>query len=124
MGVEPRWKGLDIAIPVLMVSKRSYAVLVAESYMGGKIKIKEDEGLKDELGNISNMTINNNVWEYLEKLSKGEEWPRSDAYVKKKFLELSAQYAAWPDRLLSLKEAVVTNYGKEILEDGAKREEL
>ena len=34
MGVEPRWKGLSTAIPVAMVSKRAYGVLVAEAYAG------------------------------------------------------------------------------------------
>ena len=34
MGVEPRWKGLATSIPVVMVSKRVYGILVGESYSG------------------------------------------------------------------------------------------
>ena len=39
--MEPRWKGLDTAIPVAMVSKRSYSALVAEAYAGGSVTFSE-----------------------------------------------------------------------------------
>jgi hypothetical protein len=88
MGVEPRWKGLNIAIPVVMVSKRAYSILVGESYaVGGTISFQE------------NGEVSSGVWVPLEKLSNGEGWPRSDAYVGKRHLELREEHAGWPDRL-------------------------
>lgn len=99
MGVEPRWKGLNTVIPVVMVSKRAYSLLVAESYTGGKISFAEDTG------NNGKMTVNGEVWELIEKLHKGEGWPRSDAYVTKKYEELVKEHQDWPDRLTALKEA-------------------
>merc|ERR1711916_11500 len=41
MGVEPRWKGLATSIPVVMVSKRVYGILVGESYSGSNIAFKK-----------------------------------------------------------------------------------
>ena len=93
MGVEPRWKGLNTAIPVVMVSNRVYSILVAESVGGGRISFHEDG------------SINGTVWEGLEKLFNGEGWPRSDSYVLKKFEELNEVHKAWPDRLAVVKEA-------------------
>ena len=93
MGVEPRWKGLNTAIPVVMVSSRVYSILVAESVGGGRISFHEDG------------SINGTVWEGLEKLFNGEGWPRSDSYVLKKFEELNEVHKAWPDRLAAVKEA-------------------
>jgi hypothetical protein len=102
MGVEPRWKGLNTVIPVIMVSKRGYSILVAESYTGGKIAFKEDEGIDVDPAEFHGMnkkkTINSETWETLEKLHKGEGWPRSDVYVQKKYEELSIQHSGWPDR--------------------------
>lgn len=96
-GVEPRWKGLNTVIPVIMVSKRAYTFLVAESYGGGRIALVEDIDEK--------RSINSETWEALEKLHKGEGWPRSDIYATKKYEELKNMYEAWPDRLLTLQEA-------------------
>ena len=104
MGVEPRWKGLNTVIPVIMVSKRAYSILVAESYTGGKIVLREDQGVTDENG-VTTKTVNGDTWEPLEKLHKGEGWPRSEAYVQKRYEELKQTYANWPDRLESLNEA-------------------
>jgi hypothetical protein len=59
-GVEPRWKGLSVSIPVVMVSKRSYSILVAESHTGGKVSFQELSA------------VNNTQWEPLERLSNGE----------------------------------------------------
>jgi hypothetical protein len=93
MGVEPRWKGLNTAIPVVMVSKRSYSILVAESYAGGVVAFNE------------NHEVGSTVWESLEKLYNGEGWPRSDAYTQKKVDELTELHGAWPDRLATVKDA-------------------
>ena len=41
MGVEPRWKGLSTSIPIVMVSKRSYGILVGESFLGSSITFNE-----------------------------------------------------------------------------------
>jgi len=93
MGVEPRWKGLQTAIPVVMVSKRTYSALVGESYMKGSIRFVEDA------------RVDGSVWEPLEKLHTGEGWPRSEAYVAKKYGELLQEHAGWPDRLLTVEDA-------------------
>jgi hypothetical protein len=80
MGVEPRWKGLNTFIPVVMVSKRAYSILVAESYTGGIISFLEEGDVQEQgqatinssVFHIQNRTINSNTWETLEKLHKGE----------------------------------------------------
>lgn len=97
MGVEPRWKGLNTAIPVVMVSKRSYGILLAESYAGSTAVLTEGR------------SVNASAWEALEQLSNGQGWPRSSAYLEKKFEALSTEYAAWPDR----KAAVLDSYTKQ-----------
>lgn len=99
MGVEPRWKGLNTVIPVVMVSKRSYGALVAESYTGGLASFHESKN------------ISNSVWEPLEKLSNGEGWPRSETYIKKKYDELLAQHRDWPDRVETVTKAYEKFYG-------------
>jgi hypothetical protein len=91
MGVEPRWKGLNTAIPVVMVSQRGYSVLVAES-IEGTTTMRFQE----------NSAVNGSVWEGVEKLANGEGWPRSGTYVSKKHDELKETYQGWPDRLLSV----------------------
>jgi hypothetical protein len=58
--VEPRWKGLNTIIPVVMVSKSSYSTLVAESFVGGKITMHESSD------------VNATIWETLEKLGDKE----------------------------------------------------
>lgn len=93
MGVEPRWKGLNTVIPVVMVSKRSYSILVAESYSNSKLQF------------VENRDIGSAVWEPLEKLVKGEGWPRSELYIAKKYEELKEQHQHWPDRMSTLDAA-------------------
>lgn len=110
MGVEPRWKGLNTVIPVVMVSKRSYSILVAESYGGSKIAFLEDDGSAS--ANKSDR-INSATWEPLEKLAKGEGWPRSELYVTKKYEELKERHKGWPDRLATLQDA----YERKMKED-------
>ena len=56
MGVEPRWKGLNTAIPVVMVSKRAYSILVAESYSAGLVTFNEDTPVENSSAS-SNYTI-------------------------------------------------------------------
>jgi hypothetical protein len=68
----------------------AFSVLVAESFTGGSVSFVEDQA--------QNKTINSETWEPLEKLHKGEGWPRSEAFVQKRFDELNTQYAEWPDR--------------------------
>mmetsp|Transcript_22223 Transcript_22223/g.32332 ORF Transcript_22223/g.32332 Transcript_22223/m.32332 type:complete len:459 (+) Transcript_22223:67-1443(+) len=93
MGVEPRWKGLNTAIPVVGVSKQAYSALVGESYGGGTISFEE------------NAAVNGTVWEGIEKLKNGEGWPRSSAYVTKKYQELQDEHAGWPERLEAIRDA-------------------
>lgn len=94
MGVEPRWKGLTTAIPVVMVSKRAYSIFVAESYMKSNVTFIEDQ------------RVDGSVWEPLEKLSSGEGWPRSDTYLAKKYVELTEEATGWPDRIISIEDSL------------------
>lgn len=102
MGVDPRWKGLNTAIPVVMVTKRVYSVLLAESYAGGKIYFEEDTR-DDESGTMTH-SINDNTWTKLEELHKGEGWPRTEEYVTKKYNEFTEKFKDYPDRLTAIKE--------------------
>ena len=86
MGVEPRWKGLSTSIPISMVSKRAYTILLAEAALGGSISFVEDNN------------VNGTLWEQLEKHYNGEGWPRSSAYISKKYDELISTHGSWPDR--------------------------
>ncbi len=58
MGVEPRWKGLSVQIPVGMVSKYTYSALFAEAAIGGQPSVS--------------FSMHPNVtgagWDYLEQL--------------------------------------------------------
>lgn len=63
----------------------------------------EDSGVElpaeeQKYGITNRKSINSDTWEYLEKLYKGEGWPRSDSYVNKKFEELKDLHREWPDR--------------------------
>lgn len=107
MGVEPRWKGLNTVIPVIMVSKSSYSTLVAESFSGGRVSLREDK------------LVNSSVWESLEKLREEDAWPRSDTYIDKKYEELLEEHKDWPDRVISVKDS----YSK-ITSSKAKKIEL
>ena len=93
MGVEPRWKGLNTAIPVVMVSQRAYSILLAES-LGGTTSASFEE----------DPAVNGTVWEAVEKLANGDGWPRSGTYISKKNEELKGEHAAWPDRLTSIQK--------------------
>ncbi len=95
MGVEPRWKGLNTVVPVVMVSQRVYSVLVAESMATDdfQISLREDKH------------VNGTTWEPLEKLALGEGWPRSESYIEKKYAELKVEHAAWPDRSATVESA-------------------
>lgn len=117
MGVEPRWKGLNTAIPVVMVSKRAYSILVAESYSAGLVTFNEDTPVENSSAS-SNYTITSETWEELEKLHKGEGWPRSESYSRKKYEEMKEKYAAWPDRTVTLDDA----YDKKTKAEGLKSE--
>jgi len=119
MGVEPRWKGLNTIIPVVMVSKRAYGVLVAEAMATDNFKISLREDSR----------VNGTVWEPLEKLSQGDGWPRSEAYMEKKYLELKGDHAAWPDRAGTVEsayaaklKALASNVKKEAGTDADKSE--
>lgn len=97
MGVEPRWKGLNTVIPVAMVSKRTYGILLAESYSGTTAVLTESNA------------VNSSTWETLEQFSNGQGWPRSTTYLEKKYESLSEEYNSWPDRMAAMSDA----YGKQ-----------
>lgn len=93
MGVEPRWKGLDTAIPIVMISKRVYSILVAESMVVGdelKVSFSEDD------------SVTGATWEPIERLVQGEGWPRSETYIEKKYNEMKDEHKGFPDRIASI----------------------
>ena len=92
-GVEPRWKGLNTAIPVMMVSKRAYSILIAESLTGSKVSFDESS------------SVSTAIWEFLEKLVNGQGWPRSLTYAAKRYEELMEEHRMWPDRLSTITAA-------------------
>ena len=77
-----------------IISIYFHSILVAESYTGSKISLKEDHGIDGK------MSINSDTWEPIEKLHKGEGWPRSEAYVQKRYEELKNTHQSWPDRFV------------------------
>jgi hypothetical protein len=97
-GVEPRWKGLNTVIPVIMVSKRAYTILVAES-------LSSSPGKQVLLSFREDIKVSSAVWEPLEKLVDGDGWPRSDAYIAKKYEQLVEEHNDWPDRVSTLQYA-------------------
>jgi hypothetical protein len=75
------------------------SLLVAEGYLGSSLALFEDDGLPVAgEGTERRKHINSETWEPLEKLHKGEGWPRSDAYVQKKYDDMKDAHHAWPDR--------------------------
>lgn len=106
MGVEPRWKGLNTAIPVVMISRRAFSVVEEAVAAGEALQVGFDED-----GAVSSA-----VWEGLEKLAAGEGWPRSEAYIRKRALELREEHRDWPDRLLAVEDAYAAVVKKEKLE--------
>ena len=59
----------------------------------------EGASLPNEEGGSSRGT---HAWEALEKLAKGEGWPRSASYINKKYEELKGEHKDYPDRLATL----------------------
>mmetsp|Transcript_14675 Transcript_14675/g.14774 ORF Transcript_14675/g.14774 Transcript_14675/m.14774 type:complete len:467 (+) Transcript_14675:185-1585(+) len=93
MGVEPRWKGLNTVIPVVMISNRSYSAFTSDPSRNITISFQEHRDVSAA------------VWESLEKLYSSDGWPRSEAYIIKKLNELKTQHLDWPDRLVVIEEA-------------------
>ena len=79
MSVEPRYKGLNISIPVVMVSNRSYKLLT-EKKNAYSVTFQP------------NNNVNYTVWEHFEKLTMGQLKQIKDLndYVD--------HYKNWPDR--------------------------
>lgn len=83
MSVEPRYKGLNITIPVVMVSNRAYDLLA-------------DKKVTQTIRFQKNNDVNYTVWEHLEKVSTG--------HIKKlnEVSEYVNHYKNWPDRKATL----------------------
>ncbi len=105
MGVEPRWKGLSVAIPTAMISKHTYSALFAEIAVGSStpatISFHEHSNVKQA------------DWETLEQLYNGQGWPRTTGYASKRLEELKSLNAAWPDRVATLEDGFQRNFGSE-----------
>lgn len=114
MGVEPRWKGLGVNIPVAMISKQSYSNLFAETIAAPTSTVSF----------TPHANVTGGAWEVLESLYNGEGWPRTSAYASKKFEELKAANAGWGDRVKTVEEAYAKFNKKEetVAVDGAKSE--
>lgn len=104
MGVEPRWKGLNTVITVVMVSSRVYGALVAEMML--------NKGL--EMAFVGTEEVSGSTWGDLERLAQGDGWPRSEAYVKKKYEELLKEHEQWPDRVATINDAYKKKQAKKI----------
>lgn len=112
MGVEPRWKGLNTVIAVVMVSSRVYGALVAEKMLNKDL----------EMAFAGSVEVPGALWGDLEKLSQGEGWPRSEAYVQKKYEELLKEHESWPDRVATINDAYKKKQKK--VEGAGAKEEL
>jgi hypothetical protein len=104
VGVEPRWKGLNTVIPVVMVSSRVYGALVAERMLNPNLEVRFEDSEH----------VSGNMWGDLEKLAQGDGWPRSEAYVQKKYEELVEEHKAWPDRVATVEDAYKKKQAKKI----------
>mmetsp|Transcript_11546 Transcript_11546/g.10470 ORF Transcript_11546/g.10470 Transcript_11546/m.10470 type:complete len:450 (+) Transcript_11546:13-1362(+) len=94
MGVDPRLKGLEIDIPVVMVTKRSYSYLAAEFYLNNNISF------------ITSIDVSATSWFDIEKLYDPiSEWPRSEAFITKKYHEMKLIHSQSPNKLLAIEEA-------------------
>eukprot|EP01035_Chromulina_nebulosa_P021922 gene21922-28383_t len=94
MGVDPRLKGLEIDIPVVMITKRSYSYLAAEFYLNNNISF------------ITSMGVSATSWFDIEKLYDPiSEWPRSEAFITKKYNEMKSLHSQSPNKLLAIDEA-------------------
>lgn len=62
MGVEPRWKGLSISIPIAMVSKSTYSELFAQNVVDSSTTVSFQDTNE----------VSGELWETLEKLYNGE----------------------------------------------------
>jgi len=114
MGVEPRWKGLGVTIPVAMISKQSYSNLFAETIGAPTSSVSFKE----------HANVTGAQWEALESLYNGEGWPRTSAYAAKKFEELKADNAGWPDRLKTIDEGYAKLNKKDAIPTDAVKSEL
>lgn len=114
VGVEPRWKGLNTVIPVVMVSNRVYSALVAERMMNPELEVRFEDSLD----------VKGSMWGDLEKLASGDGWPRSEAYVQKKYDELLDTHKDWPDRKATVEDAYKKKQSKKLNAGGAKEGEL
>ena len=112
MGVEPRWKGLNTVIPVVMVSSRVYGALVAEKMLNKDLEVSFSGSLE----------VPGKMWGDLEKLTQGEGWPRSEAYVQKKYEELLKEHESWPDRVATIEDAYKKKQAKKVNLEGKKDE--
>lgn len=119
MGVEPRWKGLGVAIPIAMVSKHTYSALFAEA-----VTAKAGGGSLVEVSFNEHHNVTGAGWEGLENLYNGQGWPRSTPYAKKRYEELKTANSAWMDRVHTLDEAFAKNYPDAAASATASKSEL
>lgn len=113
VGVEPRWKGLNTVIPVVMVTSRVYGALVAERMLNPGLEVRFEES----------PDVPGSMWGELEKLAQGDGWPRSETYVQKKYEELLETHKDWPDRVAAVEDAYKKKQTKKINStDGSAKE--
>lgn len=96
-GVEPRWKGLGINIPVLMVSDQGGAALKQA------VAAANEQGGAAEASFTLSKSVNSKVWDELEGLRTGAKaaWTGSAAGVLQ---AKTAEHAGWPERLAALQQ--------------------
>jgi hypothetical protein len=100
--VEPRYKGLNISIPVVMVTKRSYDLLIhslnsnSNSNNNSRNKITSNNNNNLKLLFYKSNDINSTIWEHLERLYLGQ------STTIHAVSEYQPHYKDWPDRRIIL----------------------
>lgn len=85
LGVEPRWRGLDIDVPVVMVTDKGGEALLA---------LGADETVTFSLST----SVSKATWEKIEGFRTGEAWSRKEEHAEQEKSILLDQSAGWPER--------------------------
>lgn len=91
LGVEPRWRGLQIDVPVVMVSDRGGEALTAL-------------GPNEQVTFTLSSSVNKAAWEKLEGYRTGEAWARAEQDAEQERAALLEQVAGWPERAAAIEQ--------------------
>jgi hypothetical protein len=92
-GVEPRWQGLEINIPVMITTKAFFD--------------KVQRGGSDLAISVRrSSSISSKDWDEVSDLHEGQGWPRSESFRQKKVEELKSRFEGSWEKLQSLEEGL------------------